>query len=284
MVGGLSVAAAQCPDRNRATRQPRHQGRCRRPETGARERAGPARHLVSDPDGGLGASQNQTPGSLSPATASGDLIYGLFTVGLTITYNLDLWGGTRRQIESLDALAEAQCFQLEGAYLSLASNVVAAAILEASLRAQVEATQRIIAAQRETLGILQRQSGLGAIPGGDVAVQQAALAQAEAILPPLQKALAQQRNLLATLTGRFPDQNLAEQFTLADLRLPQELPLSLPSKLVEQRPDVRAAEANLHSASAVVGVATAAQLPNLTLNVGLNTTVAQPPARFSGQA
>ena len=221
---------------------------------------------------GLGASQNQTPSSLSPATGTGALIYGLFTVGLTITYNLDLWGGNRRQIESLDALAEAQCFQLEGAYLSLASNVVAAAILEASLRAQVEATQRIIAAQRETLGILQRQSGLGAIPGGDVAVQQAALAQAEATLPPLQKALAQQRNLLATLTGRFPDQNLAERFTLADLRLPRELPISLPSKLVEQRPDVRAAESNLHSASALVGVATANQLPNITLNLGLNTT------------
>jgi NodT family efflux transporter outer membrane factor (OMF) lipoprotein len=220
---------------------------------------------------GLGASQNTTPSSLSPATGTGALIYGLFTVGLTITYNLDLWGGNRRQIESLDALAEAQCFQLEGAYLSLASNVVAAAILESSLRAQVEATQRIIAAQRETLGILQRQTGLGAIPGGDVAVQQAALAQAEATLPPLQKALAQQRNLLATLTGRFPNENLIERFTLADLRLPQELPLSLPSKLVEQRPDVRAAEANLHSASALVGVATANQLPQITLNLGLNT-------------
>ena len=150
----------------------------------------------------------------------------------------------------LDALAEAQCFQLEGAYLSLASNVVAAAILEASLRAQIEATQRIIAAQRDTLDILKRQSGLGAVTGADVAAQQAALAQVEATLPPLQKALAQQRNLLATLTGRFPDQSLAERFELDDLKLPQDLPLSLPSKLVEQRPDVRAAEANLHSASA----------------------------------
>ncbi len=220
---------------------------------------------------GLGASQNQTPASLSPATGTGALIYGLFTVGLTLTYNLDLWGANRRQIESLDALAEAQCFQLEGAYLSLASNVVAAAILEASLRAQVEATQRIIAAQRDTLGILQRSLGLGAVAGGDVAVQQAALAQAEATLPPLQKALAQQRNLLATLTGRFPNQNLTEQFTLADLKLPQELPISLPSRLVEQRPDVRAAESNLHSASALVGVATANQFPNITLNLGLNT-------------
>ena len=182
---------------------------------------------------------------------------------------LDIWGGNRRQIESLDALAEAQCFQLEGTYLSLASNVVAAAILEASLRAQVEATKRIIAAQRETLGILTQQSGLGAIPGADVATQQAALAQSEATLPPLQKALAQQRNLMANLVGRLPSNAVAEHFELADLKLPADLPLSLPSKLVEQRPDVRAAEANLHSASALVGVAIANQLPQLTLSASV---------------
>ncbi|WP_428662695.1 efflux transporter outer membrane subunit [Reyranella sp.] len=221
--------------------------------------------------GGLGASQNQTPGSLSPVPASGGSIYGLFTAGLTITYALDLWGANRRQIESLEALAEAQCFQLEGAYLSLAANVVAAAIQEASLRGQLEATQRIIAAQRETLGILERQSSLGAIAGVDVAAQQAAVAQAEATLPPLQKALALQRNLLATLTGRLPNEALTEQFSLADLRLPHELPLSLPAKLVEQRPDVRAAEANLHSAGALVGVAIANQFPQITLSAGVNT-------------
>lgn len=219
----------------------------------------------------FGASQNETPTSLSPATASGATIYGLFTMGLTLTYALDLWGGNRRQIESLDALAEAQCFQLEGAYLSLASNVVAAAIQEASLRAQIDATERIIAAQRNTLTILQGQSNLGAIPGGDVATQQAALAQAEATLPPLQKALAQQRDLLATLTGRLPSDDIAAHFRLADLSLPHELPLSLPSHLVEQRPDVRAAEANLHSASAQVGVAISNQLPQITLSAGVNT-------------
>lgn len=221
--------------------------------------------------GGFGASQNQVSTVLSPPTANGDYIYGLFTLGLTLTYNLDLWGANRRQIESLDALAEAQCFQLEGAYLSLASNVVAAAILEASLRAQIEATQSIIAAQRSTLDILRQQSGLGAVTGADVATQQAALAQVEATLPPLQKALAQQRNLLAALTGRLTDQAMLERFRLADLRLPQELPLSLPSKMVEQRPDVRAAEANLHSASALVGAATANQFPNITINAGIST-------------
>ncbi|MBV8394114.1 MAG: efflux transporter outer membrane subunit, partial [Alphaproteobacteria bacterium] len=215
--------------------------------------------------GGAGASQNQTPSSLSPATASGNTIYGLFTFGLTLTYALDLWGGNRRQIESLDALAEAQCFQLEGAYLSLASNVVAAAILEASLRAQIEATQRIVAAQRDTLDILRRQNDLGAIPGGDVATQEAALAQAEATLPPLQKALAQQRDLLATLTGRLPSEDIAARFQLSDLTLPADLPLSLPSKLVEQRPDIKAAESTLHQASAQIGVATANELPQITL-------------------
>ncbi|HSS85978.1 MAG TPA: efflux transporter outer membrane subunit, partial [Reyranella sp.] len=221
---------------------------------------------------GFSAAQNQTSNVLSSPTASGEFVNGLFTMGLTITYTLDLFGANRRAAESFEALAEAQCFQLEAAYLSLASNVVAAAILEASLRAQIESTQRIVAAQRETLGILRQQEGLGAITGADVAQQEAALAQAEATLPPLQKALAQQRNLLATLTGRLPSAAVAERFELSDLTLPQDLPLSLPSRLVEQRPDIRAAEANLHSAGAQLGVATANQFPQITLSAGINTT------------
>jgi len=221
---------------------------------------------------GFSAAQNQTSNVLSSPTASGEFVNGLFTMGLTITYTPDLFGANRRATESFEALAEAQCFQLEAAYLSLASNVVAAAILEASLRAQIESTQRIVAAQRETLGILRQQEGLGAITGADVAQQEAALAQAEATLPPLQKALAQQRNLLATLTGRLPSAAVAERFELSDLKLPQDLPLSLPSRLVEQRPDIRAAEANLHSAGAQLGVATANQFPQITLSAGINTT------------
>jgi NodT family efflux transporter outer membrane factor (OMF) lipoprotein len=220
---------------------------------------------------GFAAAQNQTSSSLSAPTAAGSFIYGLFTAGLTISYTLDLFGANRRAIESLDALAEAQCFQVEAAYLSLSSNVVAAAILEASLRAQIEATQRIIADQRETLGILRQQEGLGAITGADVATQEAALAQAETTLPPLEKALAQERNLLATLTGRLPSDRVIERFELTDLMLPHELPLSLPSRLVEQRPDVRASEANLHSASAQVGVAIANQFPQITLSAGINS-------------
>jgi NodT family efflux transporter outer membrane factor (OMF) lipoprotein len=218
-----------------------------------------------------GASQNQNPASLQSPTADNAQNYSLYTAGVTVSYTLDVFGGVRRSVESLDALAEQQCFQLEAAYLTLASNVVTAALTEASLRAQIDALERIIGAQRQTLDILQRQSGLGAIPGGDVATQQAALAQVEATLPPLQKALAQQRNLLATLSGRLPSQALAERFSLDEITLPHELPLSLPSKFVEQRPDVRAAEANIHAASALVGVAAANQLPQITLNAGVSS-------------
>ncbi len=228
--------------------------------------------LFPNIQGTFAGSQNQTPSNLQSPTADQASIFGLFTAGLQITYALDLWGGNRRQIESLDALAEAQCFQLEGTYLSLSSNVAAAAITEAALRGQVAVTERIVAAQRETLGILQQQSVLGAVPGADVASQQAALAQAQATLPPLQKALAQQRNLLANLIGQLPSDRLNERFELTDLKLPDTLPLSLPSKLVEQRPDVRAAESNLHSAGALVGVAIANQLPQVTLGVGVTST------------
>jgi NodT family efflux transporter outer membrane factor (OMF) lipoprotein len=212
------------------------------------------------------ATQNQAPTSLSAPTADNTYVYGLFTAFLNVGYTLDVWGGVRRAAESAEAQAEAQCFVLEAAYLTLASNVVVAAITEASLRGQIDATQRIVAVQRETLGILQRQAGLGAISGADVATQEAALAQAEATLPPLQKALALQRNLLASLIGDLPSTPLPERFALTDLRLPADLPLSLPSRLIEQRPDVRSAEANLHAAAAEVGVAIANQLPQINLS------------------
>ena len=180
------------------------------------------------------ASQTQAPTSLSAPTADNTYVFGLFTLFLNVNYVLDVWGGVRRATESAEAQSEQQCFLLEAAYLTLASNVVVAAITEASLRGQVDVTQRIIAAQRETLNILNRQAGLGAISGADVASQEAQLAQSEATLPPLQKALAQQRNLIATLTGSLTSTTINERFELNDLKLPADLPLSLPSKMIEQ--------------------------------------------------
>jgi NodT family efflux transporter outer membrane factor (OMF) lipoprotein len=192
--------------------------------------------------------------------------YSLVTHQLTVSFVPDIWGGNFRAVENLDAVTEQQLFQLEAAYLALTSNVVTAAIQEASLRGQMAAIQRIIAIERNLLDILKRQFGFGQVAQADVLAQEAALAAAEQLLPPLEKQLAQQRDLLTALAGQLPANEIEQKFDLAHLRLPTNLPVSLPSKLVDQRPDVRAAEANMHAASAQVGVTIAARLPNILLS------------------
>jgi NodT family efflux transporter outer membrane factor (OMF) lipoprotein len=220
-------------------------------------------------------TRNQTAAALSPVPASGANIYNLYTAQLQIAYTFDVWGLNRRAVESLQALADVQRFEVEAAYLALTSNVVVAAITEASLRGEIEATNQLIAINGKMLGILQRRLDLGLSNGSDVAVQAAALAQAKATLPPLRKALAQQRDLLAALAGVYAGEGPRETFRLANLHLPVDLPVSLPSQLIEQRPDVRAAEEQLHAASAQIGVATANLLPNFTIsaNGGYTNTV-----------
>jgi len=203
---------------------------------------------------------------VASSAQSGASLYSLTTAQVSVSYAPDLWGGTRRQVESLVASANAQRFQLEATYLTLTSNLVNAAIGEASLRAQIEATRDIVEAQAKILAVVQRQQALGDVSEAAVAAQVAVLEQNRASLPPLEKQLAQQRDLLAVLSGRSPDEVLAARFSLDELQLPTELPLSLPAQLVEQRPDVRAAEEQLHAASAAVGVAIAARLPNLQIN------------------
>jgi len=163
-------------------------------------------------------------------------------------------------------------FQLEAAYLTLTSSVVTAAIQEASLRGQIAATQRIIAIERNLRDILKRQFSFGQAAQADVLAQEAALAAVEQLLPPLEKQLAQQRDLLTALAGQLSADEILQRFDLAHLRLPANLPISLPSKLVDQRPDVRAAEANMHSASALIGVAIAARLPNIVLTANGGST------------
>lgn len=198
-------------------------------------------------------------------------IFTLYNASVGVSYVLDVFGGTRRQVESLAAQAENQRFQLEASYLTLTSNVVTAAVNEASLRGRIAATQDIIQAETEQLDVVRRQFELGGASKADVLAQESTLAQTQATLPPLQRQLAQQRNQLMALIGRFPSQDKGEIFELSDLQLPQELPVSLPSQLVEQRPDVRAAEAQLHQASAEVGVATANMLPQFTLSADAGT-------------
>ncbi len=201
--------------------------------------------------------------------------FSLHTAQLSIGYAPDVFGGMRRQVESLEAQAEFQRFELEAARLSLAANVVAAAIQEAALRAQIAAQEKIVAQGGEMLALTNRQLALGAIAEIGVAAQQAALAQSRAALPPLRKQLAQNRDLLTALAGGFPGKELEQRFDLEHLELPLELPLNLPSALVEQRPDVRAALALAHSASAQVGVAFANMLPQFSLNAASGSVVAR---------
>jgi NodT family efflux transporter outer membrane factor (OMF) lipoprotein len=200
------------------------------------------------------------------------LYYDMHTAALTVGFVPDVFGANWRQVESLAAQRDAQRFALEATYVTLASNVVAAAVQEASLRAQIEATRQIIAAEEKSLRILRDQFQLGFAMRIDVAAQEAALGQAKMLLPPLQKQLEQTRDLIRALAGNLPNQEVPETFELGTLQLPPELPLSLPAKIIEQRPDVRAAEAQLHAANAQVGAAVAAMLPqfSITGNVGGN--------------
>lgn len=233
-------------------------------------------------NGSVNSTRQDTAADVASGAASNASLYNLTTAQLSVSYSPDIWGGTRRQVESSVAQAEAQRFQLEATYLTLTSNVVNAAIGEASLREQIDVTQRIIDAQGRILETLRRQRALGDVSDGDIAVQVAALEQSRATLPPLEKQLAQQRDLLAVLTGRRPDEPVPAVFTLESLHLPKELPLSLPAKLVEQRPDVRAAEEALHGASADVGVAVAARLPDLQITATAGTTAEKTSQLFAG--
>ena len=222
-----------------------------------------------------GSRQKNPVGTLAPTLNSGVPTFNLHTAQLLVSYVPDVFGGNRRTLESLEAQAEQQSFQVQATYLTLISNVVVGALQEASLRAQIDATQEVISLQRQQLQVLEKQNSIGSIPASDVLAQQAALAQTEATLPPLAKQLEQQRHALIALTGHFPGEAATAAIELKSLTLPAQLPLSLPSKLLEQRPDVRAAEAQLHSASALVGVAMANRLPQfmITGSAGGTSTV-----------
>ena len=220
--------------------------------------------LFPSVDAKAAASRQRVSGATQGRNTS--TTFNLYQASVDVSYSLDLFGGERRLIEAQAAQAEYQQYQLEAAYLTLSANVVALAVQEASLREQIASTEDIIKSESDQLNLVRRQFELGAVSRAEVLTQEAQLAQTRATLPNLQKQLAQTRNQLAALAGRFPSQEIEQSFKLADLKLPTELPVSLPSQLVEQRPDVRARESLLHAASAEVGVATANQFPQISLD------------------
>lgn len=221
-------------------------------------------------DGKLSASREQLSGAAfgQPGTS---FSLTLLDASVNVSYALDLFGGGRRELEGLGAQVGYQRFQLEGAHLTLTANIVTTAVKEASLRARIGTTQDLLTLQEKQLSMVDEQFRLGAVALADLLAQRSQLTQLRATLPPLEKELEQTRHQLAVLTGRFPGESGLPVFTLEDLQLPQELPVSLPSALARQRPDIRAAEELLHAASADVGVATANLYPQLTLTGSLGT-------------
>ncbi|MGJ0455031.1 MAG: efflux transporter outer membrane subunit [Methylocystis sp.] len=211
--------------------------------------------------GGFSQSSSSS-GSSSGGTA---LLYTLHNSNVAVSFTPDVFGKTARTVEGDVAAAEYQRFQLEATYLALAANVVTAAIADSSYASQIKVTRVLIADYQKQLDILQKRFELGAVSAADVVSEKALVAQAQATLPPLEKARAQTRNQLMAYLGRFPNDDKGEAIDIEHLHLPRDLPLSLPSNLVRQRPDVLSAEAQLHQASANVGVATANMLPQLTL-------------------
>jgi NodT family efflux transporter outer membrane factor (OMF) lipoprotein len=221
--------------------------------------------LVPNADLAAGTSRAKSSQYLSPVLNQSVFSYSLQTAQVNVGYTLDVFGLNRRTVEQARAQYDAQAYQTEAARISLINNVAAAAFLDASLRAQLAAQQRLIAIAQQTLEIVRHSQVMGQAAGADVMAQQAVLAQAEAALPPLRRAQAQTHDLIAYLTGRSAAEPLPGEVDLDKTALPADLPLSLPSELVRQRPDVRAAEAQLHAASAGVGIAIANRLPQVTL-------------------
>jgi NodT family efflux transporter outer membrane factor (OMF) lipoprotein len=233
---------------------------------------------------GFSANRQRTSKELAPIPNANQFYYNLFTPQVSVSYVPDVFGLNRRTVESLKAQAEQARFAWVATDITLSANVVAAAIQEASLRVQIDATRQLIGINTRLLDLLCNQLAQGDATRLDVAAQESQLAQVTATLPPLLAQLAQQRDLLAVLSGGFPSQDLPEKFDLSSLQLPRALPVSLPSQLVEQRPDVRQAEENLHATSAQIGVAVANRLPNLTLTADAGTMALTAGQIFAGGA
>ena len=218
------------------------------------------------------ATRQGQSGVIAPTLASNSLAFNLFTPEVTVSYVPDVFGLSRRTVESARAQAQAVRFQMIATYNTLVANVVVTAIQQGSVRLQIEATHQLIDIDTNILKILRYQFGKGYANGLDVAAQESQLAQVQATLPPLDKQAAQLRDLMATLAGEFPGQGQSESFALESLHLPEDLPVSVPADLVTQRPDVRQAEADLHDASAKIGIAEANRLPNITLTANTGSS------------
>jgi NodT family efflux transporter outer membrane factor (OMF) lipoprotein len=223
--------------------------------------ASAAREKASATEFGLGPNAFPLPAN-----------FNVLQVGPSASYALDIFGGTRRGIEQQSALADFQHDQLDAAYLTLTGNTVAQAIQVASVRAQLKALGDILDIDRQNLDLVRKERKSGTVPDSDVVIAESQLAQDETLVPGLDQQLSAAKHALAVLLGRAPGDWLAPDFDLTSLTLPIQLPVSLPSELVHQRPDILAAEAQLHAASAQIGISTTQLYPAITLSAGISTS------------
>ena len=227
----------------------------------------------------LGA-QRQGVNGAALGQNGGNRVFNLYNTTVAVSYNLDLSGANRRALEALAAQADYQRFQLQGARLTLAANVAAAAFTQAQLAAQIETGTAILAAESEQLAITRERMELGAASALDISALQAQLEQTRATLPPLRNRWQQTSHLLAVLAGQPPGAADMPQFKLTDFRLPADLPVTVPSALVRQRPDIQAAEALLRAANAQHGVAVAKLYPQINLSASMGSQALTTTALF----
>ena len=207
--------------------------------------------------------QRLTPARLGLAGPGS--IFNLLTLAVGISYAIDVFGGNRRTVEKLAAQVDYQRALHDSAYLTLTGNLVNTAIAQSAYAAQLRATEDLIGLQQRQVALAEAQWQAGTAAYSGVVTARSQLAASEAAAPVLRQRLAAAEDLLASLSGRTPAEWTAGAIAFGDIKLPADIPLSLPSELVRQRPDILAAEASLHAASAQVGIATAALFPSLTL-------------------
>lgn len=227
------------------------------------------------------AQRQQGPASILGQQPGHSLpLYDLYTVGPIATFSPDVFGANARRVEQQASLAQYRAFELAAAQLAVSGDVVTEAVSAASLRAQIHAAGEIVAGDERNLALVQRKYAAGRTARSDVLIARSQLSNDRALLPPLRQQLSAAEDALAILAGRFPAQGAPPSFTLSDFTLPADLPLSVPSTLIRQRPDILAAEAQLHAASAAVGVASAQLYPDITLSASLASAALTPGALF----
>ena len=258
---------------------------------GARATLAQAREAVIAAQGGLYPEVTATAGASRQRSAQrvgrtsiGSATANLYSLGVGVSYALDVFGGVRRQIEQQEALADSQHYEIAAAYLTLTGDTVTEAIAIASLSAQLAAGEQIVANDEENLALVQRKFDAGKAARSDVLTAQTQLASDQTLLPPLRQQLAAAHHALAVLAGELPAHYAPPDFELAGFAPQDEIPVTLPSEFVRQRPDILAAEARLHAASAAIGVATADLFPSLTLSGSLGTQALTTAALFSSPA